>query len=72
MIRKIRLRIELQILKLKVKYYEKRYKAFRKKTFELEGKYKTASTSFYYAVQNIYPQKAWDMRAEREYQKSNF
>ena len=69
MLRRIRLKIKCYILKCKMNYYERRYKASRRKSLELEGKYRYAATAFYYATQNTNPEKSWEMRAEREYLK---
>ena len=65
--RRMKLRIKLVFLKKKREIFERRYKRLRKKEAKAYMMFKKASTNYFYAVQNMYPERTWEMRGEREF-----
>lgn len=71
MLKRFKLLIKLKLLKTKMDIFEKKHKASQKKTNKWNKKLSEATIKWAYANERLHPEKTWEMRAEREFQKLN-
>ncbi len=72
MLNELKNKLKIKTLKFKMNRHRKKWNASRKKESKSHELYKKYSNDYYYAVQNISPERTWEMRSERESLKLSF
>ena len=66
---RVKLLIRLKFMKIKMNRLHKFWIASRNREADLHCKYKLACTKYYYANENTNPERKWEMRGEREFNR---